>query len=278
MFALSVFQRLGIVAILLSALSVSAYSQLGTRKISVKIPPAPASTPPADSATDSKSPTKKNGRPNERPQQTVETLPVADKGNEANEADSAYYYEFSQPDFVVRKVIIEHDGSGAGNISFEKRGYGEMIKDPVQISAAALERINNAYAALNFLDSNDNYQFEKDYSHLGNTTYRLKRGGRERTAKFNWTENPDAKMLADEYRKIGNQYIWVFDITLAREMQPLNAPSLLDSLDSLIKRNEISDPAQMLPLLKGLVDDERIPLIARNHAGRLVKQIEKVKK
>jgi hypothetical protein len=34
----------------------------------------------------------------------------------------------------------------------------------------------------------------------------------------------------------------------------------------------------MLPLLKELSNDERIPLIARNHAGRLVKQLEKEKK
>ena len=69
----------------------------------------------------------------------------------------------------------------------------------------------------------------------------------------------------------------MFDITLARENQPLEAPKLLDSLDSLIKRNEISDAEQMIPFLKELSNDERIPLIARNHAMRLVKKIGKIK-
>jgi hypothetical protein len=31
----------------------------------------------------------------------------------------------------------------------------------------------------------------------------------------------------------------------------------------------------MIPFLKELSDDERIPLISRNHAAKLIKQIEK---
>jgi uncharacterized protein (UPF0147 family) len=49
----------------------------------------------------------------------------------------------------------------------------------------------------------------------------------------------------------------------------------MDRLDSLLKRDEISDPSQMLPLLKELSNDERIPLIARNKAARIIKEIEK---
>jgi uncharacterized protein (UPF0147 family) len=79
----------------------------------------------------------------------------------------------------------------------------------------------------------------------------------------------------DEYRRIGQQFVWIFDIGVARENQPLEAPRLMDALDSLIKRNEISDAAQMIPLLKELSNDERIPLIARNHATRIIKEIEK---
>ncbi len=67
----------------------------------------------------------------------------------------------------------------------------------------------------------------------------------------------------------------MFDINLARENQPLEAPKLMERLESLVKRNEISDGQQITPLLKEIADDERIPLIARNHATRIVKLIEK---
>ncbi len=236
--------------------------------------PVPSPTEPA--------PVKKNGRP-----ETQETL-ESGKANKRNDRDPdtkndtaaapSYFYEFTQPDFIVSRILIEHDESGKGRISFMKRGFDELITDPIQLSAATITRIDEALTTLNFLDSNEDYQYEKDYSHLGNIRIRIAKGGRERTAKFNWTENKDAKLLADEYRRIGNQFIWMFDIEVARENQPLEAPKLLDSLDSMIRRKEIADPNQMTPFLQGLSNDERIPLIARNHASKIIKQIEKEKK
>ena len=41
----------------------------------------------------------------------------------------AYRYEFSQPDFVVSSIRIEHDESGAGTISFKKKGNDELITE-----------------------------------------------------------------------------------------------------------------------------------------------------
>jgi hypothetical protein len=70
----------------------------------------------------------------------------------------------------------------------------------------------------------------------------------------------------------------MFDMNVSRVNQPLESPKLMDVLDGYIKRNEVSDATQLLPFLKELGDDERIPLIARNHATRLIKQIEKEKK
>jgi hypothetical protein len=215
-----------------------------------------------------------------KPEPKKNERPVANGGKSAsaqNAVDPSYFYEFSQPDFTISKIVIEHDESGRGTITFTKKMFGGAVTDPIQVSTAALERINGAYAALNFIDSNESYQYEKDYSHLGVTTFRLKKGDKQRTAVFNYTVNKDAKILADEYRKLANQFIWVFDITVARENQPLETPKLLDALDGLMKRNEISDPAQMLPLLKSMEDDERVPLITRNHAAKLVGKIEKGK-
>jgi hypothetical protein len=131
------------------------------------------------------------------------------------------------------------------------------------------------WQALNFLDSTENYQTARDYSNLGTMKFSMVKDGRTREATFNWTDNKEAKNLADEYRRIGQQFIWIFDINVARENHPLDAPRLLEALDSLIRRNEISDAAQMIPLLKELSEDERLPLIARNRATKMVERIEK---
>jgi len=233
-------------------------------------PPSAPTPPPTVEVEPAKTPTKKNERPTNGNSSTSNAAQTKDAPN--------YFYEFSQPAFVVSKVLIEHDENGTGKISFMKSISDEVISDPIQLSPAAMERIKNALAALDFFNSTESYQYEKDYSHLGNVTIRVNREGRKRETKFNWTTNPDAKILAEEYRKIGNQYIWMFDINLARVNQPLESPKLMDVIDSYIRRNEVSDAAQLIPFLRELGDDERIPLIARNHATRLIKQIEKDKK
>ena len=49
----------------------------------------------------------------------------------------------------------------------------------------------------------------------------------------------------------------------------------LHTFESLLKRNALSDPQQLVPLLKDISSDERLPLITRNHALRLIAQIDK---
>lgn len=91
------------------------------------------------------------------------------------------------------------------------------------------------------------------------------------------TVNKDARFLMDEYRRISNEYLWKFEMSTARENQPLQTPGLIDALDSYLARGEISDPPHLLSYLTELLTDERLPLLARNHVSRLIKQIEKLK-
>ncbi len=186
-----------------------------------------------------------------------------------------YSYEFTQPNFVVSHIVITHDALGRGQISFEKRSESPAIVEPVELSAAALGRIFGLWTELRFLDSNENYQAAKSFAHLGVYKIGMNDGKRERTAEFNWSDNKAAWSLANEYRRVADQAILIFDIKLAREMQPLNTPSLLTEMDTLLKRDGLSDPQQLVALLNELKTDEHIPLIARNHADRILKRIEK---
>jgi hypothetical protein len=186
-----------------------------------------------------------------------------------------YFYRFERPGFTYPSIAIEHDEAGRGQIAFVKEGNDVGIVDPIELSPATLVKIKDTLTALNFLDSTETYQTPRDYSTMGNVTVTYKRDGRSRTVKYNWSDNKNAKALADEYRRISNDYIWRFEITLARENQPLSAPSLMDQMADYLNRNEISDPPHMLPLLRELANDERIPLIARDRAAKLTASIEK---
>jgi hypothetical protein len=276
---------------LIFILSVSVFAQTKkkttSKKTTKKTPTTTAvvTQPPSNEAVTAMptpTPPKKNERPEEQPATQTDEPKKKNQAERNTASDQKkevkypFVYEFSQPNFVIKTILIEHDENGKGKITFEHRDFGEPISDPLQLSQITLEKLNKLFTTLNFLDSTEDYQSPmRDYGHLGNHKVIRRKDDKERIAKYNWTENKDAKALADEYRKIGEQFIWYFDISVARENQPLEAPSLMDRLISLLKRDEISDPLQMLPLLKELSNDERIPLIARNKATRIIKDIEK---
>src|ERR1043166_3502190 len=211
---------------------------------------------------------------NDREQQPAAS-PSPQRREEKKQPDATKYsYEFSQKDFVVNHIVITHDALGRGNISFERRSETTPIVEPVELSAAALGRIFGLWTELKFLDSDENYQAAKNFAHLGTYKLGMDDGKRHRTAEFNWSDNKAAWALANEYRRVSDQAILIFNIKLAREMQPLNAPQLLNKMDTLLKRDGLSDPQQLVPLLNELRTDEHIPLIARNQADRILKKIE----
>ena len=208
---------------------------------------------------------------NPRPQVTGSSANAV----EAKTEPVKYSYEFSQPKFYVKHIRIEHDANGRGTVTFERLNEDIPVVEPLELSTAALARINASWQALRFLDSDTNYQSNKQFPHLGTMRIGMERGERKRVAEFNWTNNSDAEALVNEYRKAADQVILVFDIAIARENQPLNAPKLMETMESMLKRNALSDPRQLLKLLQDLSTDEHVPLIARNHALRLIKQIQK---
>lgn len=221
-------------------------------------------------------PTKHNSRPADAP-------PVPSAGNSSGRPATdppkveavKYTYEFSQPKFYVKHVVIEHDQTGRGTITFERMNEDVPVTEPLQFSPTALSRLLSSWTALNFLDTDTNYQTNQDFSHLGTMKIGMEQGGRKRIAEFNWTHNESAEAIVSEYKKATEQSILVFDLGIARENQPLNAPKLMEAFESLLNRNMLSDPKQLLPLLTELSTDEHVPLIARNHATRLIKKIQK---
>jgi hypothetical protein len=211
---------------------------------------------------------------NRRPNQV--SPPAAPITNTTASTDPVKYtYEFSQPRFYVKHIVVEHDANGRGTVTFERLNEDTSVTEPLELSPAALARINAAWQALQFLDSTSDYQADKQFPHLGTMRIGMQRGEKKRVSEFNWTNNTDAETLVNEYRKAADQAILIFDISIARQNQPLNAPKLMEGMESLLKRNALSDPQQLLPLLKELSTDERVPLIARNHALRLIKKIQK---
>ena len=216
---------------------------------------------------------------NERKQEPVTVTPAAPaeqrrEDNKKPPDTTRYSYEFTQPDFYVRHILLEHDATGRGKIVFERKGEETSIEEPINLSMGALGRVLGAWTELRFLESTENYQSDKQFPHMGTMRLKMERDKLKRTAEFNWTNNKTAFQLANEYRRVADQAILVFDISVARETQPLATPKLMDEFELQMKRNGLSDPQQLVPLLQDISTDEHLPLIARNHALRLIKQLE----
>jgi len=241
--------------------------------------PAARRAPAAPTPTPTPAPQKATARPEGQNKTNTrgETQPAGD-GASAPKADPnapVYVYEFEHPDFLVYFIHIEHDDSGRGHIRFERRSDTEQLTEPFELSPAALARVRAHWAALNFLDSTAQYQGERFYPSYGKSRLRMRQGGRERTAEFNYATDPAAFALAEEYRRAADQAVFVFELKVALESQPLETPKLIGRLEQLIDRKAVSDARQLLPLVRELSTDERVPLVGRNHAARLLKKLEK---
>lgn len=221
--------------------------------------PKPTETPAAD-------PPKLNSRPEAAP---------AEDSSAHKMAAATHIYLFERPGFMYPRIEIRHDDAGRGVITFEKMDLDEEMNDPIELSPATVTALNEAFSRLNFIDSNEDYDLKKASVATGTISITLKENGRSRTATFRWSENADAKFLMDEYRRISNEFIWKFEMKVARENQPLETPRLMARFSSLYQNNDLPDPPHFLPLLKQLADDEILPLIARNDADRVAKAIEK---
>jgi hypothetical protein len=272
-----------------AAICAAAQSKAKKKKSAPKpatVEAAPQSKAPAPSVAPP--PAKQNSRTpaDGSVQNEPATKPVAIDDRQASQASAAaakpaseaatarFSYEFTQPNFLISRLFIEHDENGRGEITFERKD-SEPICDPLNLSPATVARLKSLWSALHFLDTQQSYQSEKQYPHLGTNRLHMKEGTRDRVAEFNWTGDKDAFALVTEYKRIANQAVFIFDITLARENQPLEAPKIMDQIDDYLRRNEVADPQQLLPLMRELTTDERLPLIARNHAARLLKRMEK---
>ena len=110
---------------------------------------------------------------------------------------------------------------------------------------------------------------------MGWVTLGAKQGARERTVRFNYTMNQHMRELEEIFRGIASQEISLFDIENAERYQPLDVPKQLEMLENDLRLARIAEPARLLTALNEIAGDDSQPLIARNHAKRIIEAIKK---
>lgn len=187
-----------------------------------------------------------------------------------------YRYIFENPRFTTPLQEVVFDGDGQGQFRF-KRKDSEEIVNQLSVSARVLSQIQAIFDELNFLASREDYQHKKDFSHLGTMTITYARGGKERTVSFNYTDNQSLSRLREIFHNLVTQETRIFELETILANDPISTPAQLRLLESELKSKHIADPRRFEPMLQSIKLDEGVPLIARNHAERLLQTIRKGK-
>src|SRR5688572_21129208 len=109
-----------------------------------------------------------------------------------------YTYEFKQPEFLIKHIVIEHDSRGRGRIKFVQRTDEMAVEEPLQLSPEVISRVSGLWRALNFLTSNENYQADRQYPHLGTMLLKMEKDTRQRSAEFNWRSEEHTSELQSQ--------------------------------------------------------------------------------
>lgn len=190
--------------------------------------------------------------------------------------ETRFYYLFENERFTTPIVEVEFNEQGRGKFRFVRKESDGIVND-LQITQSLVNEVKSLFDELNFLDSNEDYQYKKDFSHLGKILIRMTRQGKERTVTFNYTSNPAMNRLVDIFRNIATQETRVFEIETIRSNDPISTPAQLRLLEMELRSKHIAEPRRLVSLLEEIKTDESVPLIARNHAERLIEMINKGK-
>lgn len=192
-------------------------------------------------------------------------------------AGMGFKYKFENPRFIVSVIEIEVDSGGSGQLHFKRGEADEIIDRKLNLLPSTMSLLNDLVARSGFLASNEEYQNKKDFSHLGWITITVRQGARERTVRFNYTTQAQVAEMATIFRAIADQEIDLVDMELAVQNEPLDLPRVLDALENDLKEGRLAEPQQLVKPLRTVAQEDSLPLIARNHAARMVAAIEKGK-
>lgn len=191
--------------------------------------------------------------------------------------EMSFSYKFENPRFDIRVMEIDLNSNGAGELRFWRGTSDDVLDCKIKVLPATLARIRKLLEASGFLASDAAFQDKRDMSHLGWITIGAKQGASERKTRFNFTTNIHMKELEEIFRGIASQEISLFDIDNAERYQPLDLPKQLEMLENDLRLERITEPARVLAALKDIAADDSQPLIARNHAKRIIEAIQKGK-
>lgn len=164
------------------------------------------------------------------------------------------------------------------SISVDAQGATEYREDaaddrPVRfdVGPAEVQTVFDLAARLNHFK--DQLESEAKVAHMGQKTLRYEKDGAGQQTTFNFTDNPDARQLADWFERVSETEQHRARLERAAKYDKLGVNQALLDVQAGWEKKRLVAPQQLLPLLDRVAKGESYVHMARTRAAALAGQI-----
>jgi hypothetical protein len=164
-------------------------------------------------------------------------------------------------------------------ITIDKSGAGEYREDPKDEDPLKFQLTETESAQIFALADKLNHFSRPLEAHLkvanmGMKSFRYEADGQASETKFNYSEDLDARALADWFERITSTERAYIDLERTVKFDKLGVQNSILQIEILRDDKKLIDPAQFLPLLERVTKNDTYMHIARERAGALIDWIQ----
>jgi hypothetical protein len=168
-------------------------------------------------------------------------------------------------------------------ITIEESGAGQYKEDPkdedplkFQLTSAESSQIFGLAGKLDHFSRP--LESGLKVANMGMKTFRYEAEGHSGEAKFNYSEDPDARALNDWFERIADTERSLIELGTTVRFDKLGVQQALNKVETLRNEKRLVAPDQFLPLLDRVVKNESFLHIARERAAGLADWIRALPK
>jgi hypothetical protein len=167
-------------------------------------------------------------------------------------------------------------------ISVEKNGAAEYREDPKDDAPLKFQLNDSESGAIFALaDKLDHFSRPLEsglkVANMGTKTLRFEGEGQPHETKFNYSEDLDAKALADWFERIAESERAYIDLERAVRFDKLGVQDAILRIEILRDQKRLMAEKQFLPMLDRVANNESYMRMARSRAAALAENIRAVK-
>jgi len=176
------------------------------------------------------------------------------------------YFKGSKPEYVA--ITVERSGQTA---------YKETVaEEPLLMRMTEAE----AREIFDLAEKLDRFQRPIEsglkVAHMGIKTFRWEDGPARHEVQFNYSEDPDAKALADWFEKISETEQVRIDLERTVRFDKLGVHESVRQLEVAWDKKRLVAPQQFIPMLDRVAKNESFIHMARERAARLAETFRKL--